>query len=377
MNAVIWKNLPTILYSDELLDKAYGKAKKAAERVDDSNKVFRVRKQMNAMIRTSSDVLADTLMKWVHLWPSLDHLSEFDYSLLDATVGADNYRKNLGAIQWASNQVRNVARQNVAKITRTAKLEVMHESRREAYGRISSVIHQVGKNLEWLATSRLTLGKLPTIDTSNPCIVIAGAPNVGKSAMISALSSAAPEVASYPFTTKELHVGHFINRRLIYQLVDTPGLLDRPMDERNEIEMQAIAALEHTGSLVVFLMDYSGTSGTDVKSQVRLLGEVKSLLSTKYILEVDAKADLLEELPNEWEKVVDLEAQISSGNIPENYNLMINEKTGRPTFSAEKNVGLELIRLEIIKQVTETIENDPLKLPDNWPRSDISDKKYG
>jgi len=195
--------------------------------------------------------------------------------------------------------------------------------------------------------------------------------------MISALSSAEPEVASYPFTTKELHVGHFINRRLVYQLVDTPGLLDRPMDERNEIEMQAIAALEHTGSLVVFLMDYSGTSGTDVKSQERLLGEVKSLLSTKYILEVDAKADLFDELPPEWENVADLEAQISSGNIPENYDLMINEKTGRPTFSAEKNVGLELIRLEIIKQVTKTIENDPLKLPDNWPRSDISDKKYG
>ena len=50
MNAVIWKNLPTVLYSEELLDKAYGKAKKAAERIEDSNKVFRVRKQMNTTL---------------------------------------------------------------------------------------------------------------------------------------------------------------------------------------------------------------------------------------------------------------------------------------------------------------------------------------
>ena len=370
MNAAIWKNLPTVLYSDELLDKAYGRAKKASDKVEDSNKIFRVRKQMNAMIRTASEVLADTLMNWVHKWPSLDHLSEFDYSLLDATVGADNYRQNLGAIQWASNQVRNVAKQNVAKITRTAKIEVMHESRREAYGRISSIIHQVGVNLDWLSNSRLTLGKLPTIDTSNPCIVIAGAPNVGKSAMISALSSAAPEVASYPFTTKELHVGHFINRRLVYQLVDTPGLLDRPMDERNEIEMQAIAALEHTGSMVVFLMDYSGTSGTDIASQERLLDEVKMLLSTKYILEIEAKADLLENLPKEWDEIKELEEEIKSGKIPEKFELMKNNKTGRPTFSAEKDVGLELLRLQIIKHVTKNIETDPLKLPDNWYRSD-------
>ena len=45
-------------------------------------------------------------------------------------------------------------------------------------------------------------------------------------------------------------------------MVDTPGLLDRPMDDRNAIEMQAIAAIEHVGSLCIFLMDISEQCGT-------------------------------------------------------------------------------------------------------------------
>ena len=74
------------------------------------------------------------------------------------------------------------------------------------------------------------LKKFPSIDQLSPCIVVCvGAPNVGKSAFISALSSGNMEVNHYPFTTKRIHLGHFTFRRLQYQMVDTPGLLDRPM----------------------------------------------------------------------------------------------------------------------------------------------------
>ena len=66
--------------------------------------------------------------------------------------------------------------------------------------------------------------------------MVCGAPNVGKSAFISALSSGNMEVNHYPFTTKRIHLGHFTFRRLQYQMVDTPGLLDRPMHKRNDIE---------------------------------------------------------------------------------------------------------------------------------------------
>lgn len=36
-----------------------------------------------------------------------------------------------------------------------------------------------------------------------------GAPNVGKSSLVQLLSSGAPEVCDYPFTTRSIAMGHF------------------------------------------------------------------------------------------------------------------------------------------------------------------------
>ena len=77
-------------------------------------------------------------------------------------------------------------------------------------------------------------------------------------------------------------------------MVDTPGLLDRPMTERNQIEMQAIAALENVGDIVLFLIDPSESSGMSLKDQQHLLGEVTELLAERPLLKVFSKSDLHE-----------------------------------------------------------------------------------
>jgi nucleolar GTP-binding protein len=52
------------------------------------------------------------------------------------------------------------------------------------------------------------------------------------------------EVQPYAFTTKSLFVGHMDYRYLRWQVIDTPGILDRPLEERNTIEMQVGEGLE-------------------------------------------------------------------------------------------------------------------------------------
>ena len=140
---VSWRTLGTVLLEDEVLDKAFSRAKKAADRVDDGDRIFRVRKQMTRMVQTAADIIATEFLELVAAWPSLDQSPLFDVAMIDACVGCDEYRKNLATLQWAAGQVQRIAGQNAKKIIRTGRTDLMHEARREAYGRISSVMRQV------------------------------------------------------------------------------------------------------------------------------------------------------------------------------------------------------------------------------------------
>jgi hypothetical protein len=54
--------------------------------------------------------------------------------------------------------------------------------------------------------------------------VILGAPNVGKSRLLTRLTRATPEVAAYPFTTREPHAGMMDWEDVRVQLIDTPPI---------------------------------------------------------------------------------------------------------------------------------------------------------
>lgn len=56
---------------------------------------------------------------------------------------------------------------------------------------------------------------------------------------------------------------------LRWQVVDTPGILDHPLEERNVIEMQAITALAHLRAAVLYFCDISEQCGHSLDEQVK------------------------------------------------------------------------------------------------------------
>ena len=147
------------------------------------------------------------------------------------------------------------------------------------------------------------LRKVPVIDLDVPTVVLVGAPNVGKSSLIRAVSSGTPEVNDYPFTTRGVTLGHMVDHRPAsvvgrvarFQIMDTPGVLARPDGERNEMESLTIASLQHLPTAVVFVADLSGLSGDDkssVDDQCAVRKELRTRFPRRPWLDVVSKADL-------------------------------------------------------------------------------------
>lgn len=88
---------------------------------------------------------------------------------------------------------------------------------------------------------------------------------------------------------------------LRWQVVDTPGILDHSLEERNTIEMQAITALAHLRAAVLFLMDISEQCGHSIEEQVKLFDNIKPLFANKPLLVGLNKVDIVrpEELREE------------------------------------------------------------------------------
>ena len=101
-----------------------------------------------------------------------------------------------------------------------------------------TLMKRQGPSLAYLEQVRQHMSRLPSIDPNMRSLLLCGYPNVGKSSMMNKLTRADVEVQPYAFTTKSLYVGHMDYKYLRWQVIDTPGILDRPLEERNTIEMQ-------------------------------------------------------------------------------------------------------------------------------------------
>ncbi|HWQ18992.1 MAG TPA: NOG1 family protein [Methanotrichaceae archaeon] len=276
----MFERLPTVPLSQELIDRAFRRGSRAGMTPGNDEKV----------VLTAGNILSDNLANLVRKFPSLDNLPPFYRELADIIVGVDAMRISLSRLHWASKQVREISRESVGKMRRGQDRLV---ARRAAFGRMSSIIRSIDKDLIFLGEARDKLRMLPTIDPELPTILIAGYPNVGKSSFITQVTGAKPEIASYPFTTQGIFVGHFNIGEQRYQVVDTPGLLDRPLSEKNVIERQAIAVLRYLNGVVLYILDPSEHSGFPLGDQLKLLEDVKSWIKLPIIV-VANKVDLLD-----------------------------------------------------------------------------------
>ncbi|RPI40667.1 MAG: GTP-binding protein [Methanoregulaceae archaeon] len=274
--------MPTVPTADEILDRSF---RRAAKKMQEKTNKERANTEF---VRAVGAAIHDRLVYIIRGFPEFDNIPQFYREMADILYGLDRIRQSLGAVGWAAKHTKMVGNQLVLQSRKADDTLVV---RKRAVARLASMVHQIDKDLHFLNEVRNVLRQLPHVEDTFT-VVIAGYPNVGKSSFIRRVSSAEPEVASYPFTTKGIIVGHRIMGREKIQFVDTPGILDRPAEERNAIEKQALSAMMNVASVVLFILDPSEHCGYPMEVQLNLLEEVKGMVRTPLIV-VANKSDLV------------------------------------------------------------------------------------
>lgn len=286
----MFNKIPTVLRSQEIIDKSFSKASKIEEPYF-PKKEDKIRKDVIDRISTIESIACAHLDKIVKKFPSIERIHPFYRDLVDLMFDIDKYKQSLGKIQWTSEKIVLLSTDLIRKLKFTHEIPVMNSLMRQYYGRFSSLIKEIDRDLIFLGECRDYMRKIPDIDPELKTFIIAGMPNVGKSSLIAAITNTKPQIASYPFTTQSISIGYLDIDHEKIQLIDTPGILDRPMSERNEMELKAVMALKDINGVIVFLFDGSGFSGYSYEQQESLFKEV-SRMFLKPVIRVQSKIDI-------------------------------------------------------------------------------------
>lgn len=294
---------------DEIIDNAFQQSQ-AVRRTRIKKRISREQK-LSFLERDRITILTYELTRKIDSiidqFPWVDSIHPFYQELCNLVGSVDKIKQVLGRLKGISRQLHEIEREQLQKLNDTNHPNVMASVRKETGGRYVSLVKKAQGDVKYLIRIVKKLKSVPDFNTILPTIVIAGAPNVGKSSLVRCISSGSPEVGEYPFTTKQIVFGHANFGLSLVQIVDTPGLLDRPFDERSLIERQSIASIKHISDVIVYMFDYSKDAELSAKEQNHLLEDISHEFSENPTIRVLNKVDLLTD-----EQIIEAKAEFNT-----------------------------------------------------------------
>lgn len=275
---------PSSVILDIAFRRAYRATPKGADRFERSR-----RRALLKIVRSCAVAVRQVGLRLKRL--TRPHLTEFEARLVDGRFGKASLGRTVARLRTAETRVRELSRSGQAGLRRLSSEEQFGEEVRRVYGKLASYLREVDADLEQAAEIARFLDDRPKLLPGVRTVVVVGFPNVGKSSLVARLSSARPEIAAYPFTTRAVAVGHTDLGFDRLQVMDTPGVLGRA-GRRNPAEAESEGALETAGDVILFVLDPTETCGYTLDEQERLLARWRAEYPDRPLLEVETKSDL-------------------------------------------------------------------------------------
>jgi len=302
-----FKNIVIVPTAKEFTDIILSKTqRKTPTVVHKQYKITRIRSFYMRKVKFTQQNFHDKLTQILTDFPKLEDIHPFFADLMNVLYDKDHYKLALGQLNTARHLIDNVAKDYCRLLKYGDSLYRCKLLKKAALGRMATIMKRQNQSLQYLEQVRQHISRLPSIDPNTRTLLICGFPNVGKSSFINKITRAEVDVQPYAFTTKSLFVGHTDYKYLRWQVIDTPGILDHPLEDRNTIEMQAITALAHLRACIIFIIDPSEQCNHSVEEQVALFNSIKPLFMNKPTIVVANKNDIvkLQELPEDKQQAI-------------------------------------------------------------------------
>ncbi|KAF8013904.1 hypothetical protein BT93_I1690 [Corymbia citriodora subsp. variegata] len=235
-NVGAFQKLPMVMPSVDILYSSLRKAKRISPTKGIANAAKRERNKGAKQLDALMKELAAPLRDYVDNFPKKKYLHPYERSLVELTLGDGNYEEVLMKVDTLRKKVTSVGKEHASLCAKT-------------------------------------LRAMPVVDLETPTLCLVGAPNVGKSSLVRILSTGKPEVT------------------------DTPGLLRRHDEDRNNLEKLTLAVLSHLPTAILYVHDLSGECGMSPSDQYWIYKEIKERFNDHLWLDVISKSDLLQESP--------------------------------------------------------------------------------
>ena len=349
--------LPSVANASELR----ASARKKANRVTPTRGLKEAARERNLgmkRIEAMTFGYCTPLKTYVKGFPSPERFHPFERALLELTLSDTKYRTTVEAVDVMRKGLLGIGKGYSAQVNNAKGMKEAEEIREKGMEELEAYYSRNARCVDDLKSIAKILRQLPVAELETPTVALVGAPNVGKSSLVRALSSGQPEVQNYPFTTKGIKMGHFFVEDERHVVTDTPGLINRAEEDRNKIEMLAIATLEHLPTCVVFVTDLSGLSGTSIADQLELRETLyKQFADRRPWIDVFSKAALVPVLGG----ATDPEAQeLWSEKDFEEANQAIAKIPNANATSANEDWGIP----ELKERLTTLLRDHKQTLPD-------------
>jgi nucleolar GTP-binding protein len=264
------KGLDQVRNSEFYLNAALGKIKHAQLGTTPKDRDKKKELMEKEKVKVVKTALCDSLNRIIKSFPDFDNLAEFYDKLVETSLDKDTLRKELSTLNWGAQKIDELTSETVRKMS-SADDKGLHRLKSAYVGRVSSIMKRLNRPLDFLEKARRILLSFPSVKTDTYTLCISGFPNVGKSTLLTKITTAKPEIGAYAFTTKSLNIGYFDARFEKVQVIDSPGTLAR-FEKMNNIEKQAYLAIKYVADVVVFVFDL--TEPYPISDQLRLYENV-------------------------------------------------------------------------------------------------------